>query len=309
MIINHLNSHINITTSLNGFHTEASNRYLANFQLADYQCALSMKNPLTFTGKELDSETGYSYFGARYYDAELSGLFFSVDPMADKYPNISPYAYCAWNPVKLVDPEGLTPRIYVETKGIGHAFVSVEIEGELIVYTYGRYLGGDKNKSAFNSLDPIGKGVLIRLTGEDAKNYIRDKVERMDASVYEFSDASDEIVMQYYEDLFSSGTKLNDKEAQLYNNNPRNYGVSDDARVIDQYSILSNNCVTKSTTGIIKGGSKIRFTKETVYYPEVSESPIFNPTELKSFLDMQSKNNPNVTKISMTFIDAISGAN
>jgi hypothetical protein len=30
----------------------------------------------------------------------------SVDPMADKYPSISPYAYCAWNPVKLVDPEG-----------------------------------------------------------------------------------------------------------------------------------------------------------------------------------------------------------
>ena len=30
----------------------------------------------------------------------------SVDPMADKYPSISPYAYCAWNPVRLVDPDG-----------------------------------------------------------------------------------------------------------------------------------------------------------------------------------------------------------
>lgn len=26
--------------------------------------------------------------------------------MADKYPSISPYAYCVWNPVRLVDPEG-----------------------------------------------------------------------------------------------------------------------------------------------------------------------------------------------------------
>jgi len=26
--------------------------------------------------------------------------------MADKYPSTSPYAYCAWNPVKLVDPDG-----------------------------------------------------------------------------------------------------------------------------------------------------------------------------------------------------------
>ena len=29
-----------------------------------------------------------------------------MDPMADKYPSLSPYAYCAWNPVKLVDPDG-----------------------------------------------------------------------------------------------------------------------------------------------------------------------------------------------------------
>ena len=60
----------------------------------------------TFTGKEKDSETGFYYFSARYYDPSLSGLFISVDPMSDKYPSISPYAYCAWNPVKLVDPDG-----------------------------------------------------------------------------------------------------------------------------------------------------------------------------------------------------------
>ncbi len=30
----------------------------------------------------------------------------SVDPLSDKYPNISPYAYCAWNPVNIIDPDG-----------------------------------------------------------------------------------------------------------------------------------------------------------------------------------------------------------
>ena len=30
----------------------------------------------------------------------------SVDPLSDKYPSVSPYAYCNWNPVKYVDPDG-----------------------------------------------------------------------------------------------------------------------------------------------------------------------------------------------------------
>ena len=37
-----------------------------------------------FTTTELDNETSYTYFGARYYDADLS-IWLSVDPMSDKY--------------------------------------------------------------------------------------------------------------------------------------------------------------------------------------------------------------------------------
>ena len=48
-----------------------------------------------FTGKERDEETGYGYFGARYMDHELMTMWLSVDPMADKYPSMSPYSYCA----------------------------------------------------------------------------------------------------------------------------------------------------------------------------------------------------------------------
>ena len=68
--------------------------------------AYDRKTASTFTGKERDEETGYGYFGARYMDHELMTMWLSVDPMADKYPSISPYAYCAWNPVKLIDPDG-----------------------------------------------------------------------------------------------------------------------------------------------------------------------------------------------------------
>jgi len=59
----------------------------------------------TFSAKERDLETGYSYFGSRYYSSDLS-VWLSVDPMVAKYPSLSPYVYCANNPVKLVDPNG-----------------------------------------------------------------------------------------------------------------------------------------------------------------------------------------------------------
>ncbi len=59
----------------------------------------------TFSAKERDPETGLSYFGSRYYSSDLS-IWLSVDPMSDKYPSLSPYTYCADNPVKLTDPDG-----------------------------------------------------------------------------------------------------------------------------------------------------------------------------------------------------------
>ena len=56
--------------------------------------------------EEGDWESGFHYYGARYYWSEVLTGWLSVDPMMDKYPNISSYAYCVWNPMKLVDPDG-----------------------------------------------------------------------------------------------------------------------------------------------------------------------------------------------------------
>ena len=59
-----------------------------------------------FTGKERDSETGLDYFGARYYQSDLS-IWLSVDPLASKYPSTSPYMYVRGNPIMLIDPDGM----------------------------------------------------------------------------------------------------------------------------------------------------------------------------------------------------------
>jgi RHS repeat-associated protein len=59
-----------------------------------------------FTGKEKDEETNYTYFGARYYDSDVS-VWLSVDPMSDAFPSISSYAYCYNNPLNYNDAWGL----------------------------------------------------------------------------------------------------------------------------------------------------------------------------------------------------------
>lgn len=66
-------------------------------------------SPYRFNGKELDQETGYAYYGARYYDNQLS-MWLSVDPLAMKGNNIlrSPYVFTNNNPIMMVDPDGMS---------------------------------------------------------------------------------------------------------------------------------------------------------------------------------------------------------
>jgi len=73
-------------------------------------------NKYKYTGKELDSETNLSYYGARYYNQDI-GKFMSVDPYVSlldeivkklKDPqSLNGYAYALSNPVRYIDPLGL----------------------------------------------------------------------------------------------------------------------------------------------------------------------------------------------------------
>ena len=47
----------------------------------------------------------YLDFGARLYDPRTAA-WLSQDPLSEKYYSISPYAYCAGNPISFIDPNG-----------------------------------------------------------------------------------------------------------------------------------------------------------------------------------------------------------
>ncbi|MBR4818157.1 MAG: hypothetical protein IKZ72_05905, partial [Bacteroidales bacterium] len=66
-------------------------------------------NRWRYAGKEEQDIAGMNLrlldFGARYYDS-FTCRWNAVDPLAGKYPGLSPYNYCAGDPVNLTDPTG-----------------------------------------------------------------------------------------------------------------------------------------------------------------------------------------------------------
>jgi RHS repeat-associated protein len=115
-----------------------SNAYWNNGQIPDFM----------FNAKELDEENGMYYYSARYY---APPVFTSRDPLFEKYPTISPYAYCANNPLKYMDPTGM------EAKSPDDIFINTETQQLTVVKTNdnfdrvivnGEYIGKSANGMA-----------------------------------------------------------------------------------------------------------------------------------------------------------------
>ena len=64
--------------------------------------------PYKYNGKELDRMHGLDWYdhGARHNDAAI-GRWHVMDPLCEKYYDVSPYAYCHNNPIMLFDLDGM----------------------------------------------------------------------------------------------------------------------------------------------------------------------------------------------------------
>lgn len=74
-------------------------------------------SPYKYGDKEWNSTTSTYDFEARQLSPAFH-RFTTMDPLAEKYYGISPYAYCANNPVNMVDPEGRYPLGYRILSGV-----------------------------------------------------------------------------------------------------------------------------------------------------------------------------------------------
>ena len=79
--------------------------YLPYGELLVDEHSSSEELPYKFNGKQFDEETGLYYYGARYMNP-VASIWYGVDPLAEKYPNISSYCYTINNPIRYIDIKG-----------------------------------------------------------------------------------------------------------------------------------------------------------------------------------------------------------
>jgi len=102
------------------------------------------KNRYLYNGKELQNQTlattffGVYDYGVRHYDPVI-GRWNSVDPMGEKYYNISSYNYAANNPLLFIDINGEGPLQFLKSLASSvTAAITVGIQGGVEVKVAGQ---------------------------------------------------------------------------------------------------------------------------------------------------------------------------
>jgi hypothetical protein len=134
-------------------------------------------------------------------------------------------------------------NVYVEKDGVGHAYV--EVDGT--VYSFGRYNGS--YSPASGSLGPLGDGVLLKLDGQIAANFISERTANYPTEKFTVKVNASK-VKSYYNKLYKNGTPLQGKTGYYA------YG-----RVIGTYNLVGsggNNCTTLTYKALNYGGANIR---------------------------------------------------
>lgn len=125
----------------------------------------SAMNEFRFSGKEVQPQAGLLDFGARLYDPR-SASWLSLDPMAEKYYSVSPYAYCANDPLDLVDPEGEVPHVVIGAVvggfvNGGIALCQGKTSREIMGAFIGGAIGGAISAATFGAATELGVGIAL----------------------------------------------------------------------------------------------------------------------------------------------------
>ena len=100
----------NVRVVANSSGTLVQSNHYYPFGMAFAEGVTTSNQPYKYNGKELDKENGINWYDydARHMDPAL-GRFTTMDPLAEKHYNVSPYAYVLNNPLRYIDPDGRIP--------------------------------------------------------------------------------------------------------------------------------------------------------------------------------------------------------
>jgi RHS repeat-associated protein len=187
----------------------------------------SFKTSYLYNGKELDRETNLSYYGARYLDMKTS-LWLSTDPLAEKFPNFNPYAYCYQNPIRYIDPTGMegeevpvTGSEENQSKFINHLKEvtggNYEIKNGLLLAVDGNYGNGtnaDQLKTAIESKNSIP----VNLVNNESSVFV-DSYLNTDIDLGDIDPGNKEIKGLFYAHVFAeriaAGDRYSDSSKRL----------------------------------------------------------------------------------------------
>ena len=133
--------------------------------------------PYKYNGKEFDRMHGlntYDY-GARQYSPALPS-WDRIDPLAEEYYSVSPYAYCNNNPIRFIDPDGRiviasdknAKRNIINTLSDAEAkYVQFDKNGVLNHRLLSKYEGSSDNFSALKTLSESSTNYLFNVSDKD----------------------------------------------------------------------------------------------------------------------------------------------
>ena len=148
----------------------------------------------------------------------------SVDPLTDKYPGLSPYSYCGWNPVRLVDPD--REDIYQLDVSTGLLKLSTRTKDKTDKIIAGSYQGIGRAKSFEEKASiTFSKGVL---DGKKNKDYSKTGFVSSNGTQEDAIRVAKFISFYSYKELSGVGftTEKGYEEAEIFAWSKNTYGYS-----------------------------------------------------------------------------------
>ena len=124
------------------------------------------KDEFRFTGKENLPETGYTDFGARFYD-NIVPRFITIDPLSELNRRFSPTVYGNANPLRFIDPDGMESQEIKDFNGRTH---TVGDDDKTTIYQASSDDDKDKGKNSLgnSSQSGIAVGSVGGMTTQEA---------------------------------------------------------------------------------------------------------------------------------------------